>query len=491
MKLLGALEKPFYRAVNPVVESLIRAGVRPNTITTIGTGLVLVSAVAYGMGHIRIGGLLLLLSGVADTLDGQVARGGAMVTRFGAFYDSTLDRVGDGATFIGIGAFLLTAPDVAQPDRRGDRLHGRDPQLAPGLLRPGPGRRIWDWIARSASPSGRSGFSASAWPHCWWGRGRGRWCSRGSSRSWRWPPSSPWSSGSCTSTGPPTGSRRRRPQVPPSPGVGAARGAAGARHSRERTLAVAEPTARRIAPAEGKLGVLCVGLGAVATTFIAGVENIRRGAARPIGSLTQMGTIRLGKRTEGRAPLIRDFVSLASLTDLVFGAWDPVPDDAYTAAVKAGVLDRHEHLEPIAGFLKAIKPMPAAFDQQYVKRLGGKERQVGQDQAGAGRGAAAGHPRLQEQERLQPAGHGLVRLDRDLHQPGAGPLDAGRLRAGDGRERPVDRALDALRLGGADGRGAVRERRSEPHLRLPGHGAAGHATRAWRSAGRTSRPARP
>ena len=135
---------------------------------------------------------------------------------------------------------------------------------------------------------------------------------------------------------------------------------------------MAEGTARRIAPAEGKLGVLCVGLGAVATTFIAGVENVRRGAARPIGSLTQMGTIRLGKRTEGRAPLIRDFVSLASLTDLVFGAWDPVPDDAYTAAVKAGVLDRHEHIEPIAGFLKAIKPMPAAFDQQYVKRLEGK-----------------------------------------------------------------------------------------------------------------------
>jgi len=87
--------------------------VRPNTITTIGTGLVLVSALAFGLGHIRIGGALLLLSGVTDTLDGQVARGGAMVTKFGAFYDSTLDRVGDGATFIGIGAFFLTAPDVA------------------------------------------------------------------------------------------------------------------------------------------------------------------------------------------------------------------------------------------------------------------------------------------------------------------------------------------------------------------------------------------
>ena len=113
MKLTGDLEKPFYAAVNPLVERLIRAGVRPNTITTIGTGLVLISAVVYASGHIRIGGLLLLLSGVADTLDGQVARGGAMVTRFGAFYDSTIDRVGDGATFIGIGAFLLTAPDVA------------------------------------------------------------------------------------------------------------------------------------------------------------------------------------------------------------------------------------------------------------------------------------------------------------------------------------------------------------------------------------------
>jgi len=112
VKQLGSLEKTFYAMVNPLVERLIRAGVRPNTITTVGTGLVLVSAVAYATGHIRMGGALLLLSGIADTLDGQVARGGAMVTKFGAFYDSTLDRVGDGATFIGIGAFLLTAPDV-------------------------------------------------------------------------------------------------------------------------------------------------------------------------------------------------------------------------------------------------------------------------------------------------------------------------------------------------------------------------------------------
>jgi myo-inositol-1-phosphate synthase len=128
-------------------------------------------------------------------------------------------------------------------------------------------------------------------------------------------------------------------------------------------VSVADIKARPVAPAKGKLGVLCVGLGAVASTFIAGVENVRRGTARPIGSLTQMGTIRLGKRTEGRAPLIREFVPLADLGDLVFGAWDPIPDDCYTASVRAGVLDRHEHLEPSAGFLKSIKPMPAVFDQ--------------------------------------------------------------------------------------------------------------------------------
>ena len=134
---------------------------------------------------------------------------------------------------------------------------------------------------------------------------------------------------------------------------------------------MAPQTARSITPAKGKLGVLCVGLGAVTTTFMAGVENVRRGRAKPIGSLTQMATIRLGKRTEARTPLIKDFVSLASLDDLVFGAWDPIPDTAYEAALKCGVLDKHEHIEPIAGFLKAITPMPAVFDQFYVKRLEG------------------------------------------------------------------------------------------------------------------------
>ena len=135
--------------------------------------------------------------------------------------------------------------------------------------------------------------------------------------------------------------------------------------------------ARAIDPATGRLGVLLVGLGAVASTFVAGVENIRRGNALPIGSLTQMATIRLGKRTDNRAPLIRDFVPLAPLDSLVFGAWDPVPDDAYQACLTAGVLDRHEHVEPIADFLRSVTPMPAVFDQNYVKRLQGTNVKTG------------------------------------------------------------------------------------------------------------------
>ena len=126
-----------------------------------------------------------------------------------------------------------------------------------------------------------------------------------------------------------------------------------------------------IAPAQGKLGVLLVGLGAVSTTFIAGVLTIRRGLAAPIGSLTQMGTIRLGKRTEGRSPRIRDFVPLALLDDLVFGAWDIFEENCYEAACTAGVLEPLA-LEQIRPELEAIRPWPAVFDQRYVKRLEGR-----------------------------------------------------------------------------------------------------------------------
>jgi len=125
-----------------------------------------------------------------------------------------------------------------------------------------------------------------------------------------------------------------------------------------------------IKSAIGKLGVLLPGMGAVATTFVAGVYAVRQGHGKPIGSLTQMGTIRLGKRTEKRVPSIKDFVPLSGLDDLVFGGWDIFEDDMYEAAVNAGVLGK-QTLDGIKSELKNVKPMPAVFDQDYVKRLSG------------------------------------------------------------------------------------------------------------------------
>jgi myo-inositol-1-phosphate synthase len=127
---------------------------------------------------------------------------------------------------------------------------------------------------------------------------------------------------------------------------------------------------QNIKPAEGKLGILLPGMGAVATTFIAGVEAVRRGFARPIGSLTQMGTIRLGKRTDNRVPMISDFVPLADLEQIEFAGWDVFEDNCYEAAIKAGVLDK-ELLDQVKDRLEAIKPMPAVFDSRYVKKLNG------------------------------------------------------------------------------------------------------------------------
>ncbi len=120
------------------------------------------------------------------------------------------------------------------------------------------------------------------------------------------------------------------------------------------------------------------GMGAVATTFVAGVEAIRKGHAKPIGSLTQMGTIRLGKRTDGRSPRIDEFVPLAGLKDLVFTGWDPFDDDMYTAARKAGVLER-ELLDKVKPFLSSIKPRPAVFDRNYVKKLDGHHVKKGKN----------------------------------------------------------------------------------------------------------------
>ncbi|HET9742997.1 MAG TPA: inositol-3-phosphate synthase [Terriglobales bacterium] len=125
-----------------------------------------------------------------------------------------------------------------------------------------------------------------------------------------------------------------------------------------------------IAPAKGKLGIMIPGMGAVATTFVAGVEAVRKGFAKPIGSMTQMGTVRLGKRTDGRTPKVKDFVSLANLDDIVFTGWDIFEDDMFTAASKAGVIEK-ELLKKIKPFLQSVKPRKAVFDRRYVKRLDG------------------------------------------------------------------------------------------------------------------------
>ena len=139
-----------------------------------------------------------------------------------------------------------------------------------------------------------------------------------------------------------------------------------------------EPHGSDIRPAKGRLGVLIPGMGAVATTFVAGVEAIRKGLAKPIGSLTQMSTIRLGKRTEGRSPKIKEFVPLAHLDDLLFTGWDIFEDDMYAAATHAGVLDRYL-LDQIKPFLSSVKPRKAVFDHNYVKKLDGPNVKKGKN----------------------------------------------------------------------------------------------------------------
>jgi myo-inositol-1-phosphate synthase len=141
---------------------------------------------------------------------------------------------------------------------------------------------------------------------------------------------------------------------------------------------LAAVTTADIAPAQGRLGVLLVGLGAVSTTTIAGVLAVRKGLAKPIGSLTQMGTIRLGKRTEGRSPRIKEIVPLVELENIEFGCWDIFEENCYQAALTAGVLEA-TLLDQIKPELEAIKPWPAVFDQRYVKRLDGPNVKKGRN----------------------------------------------------------------------------------------------------------------
>ena len=134
----------------------------------------------------------------------------------------------------------------------------------------------------------------------------------------------------------------------------------------------------KIAPAKGKLGVLLPGMGAVSTTFMAGVELVRRGKAQPVGSLTQLGTIRLGKRTEGRTPPIKSFVQLGELDDMVFAGWDIFTDNAYQSAANAGVLNLQD-LAKVKPFLSGIKPMKAVFDHEFVKLIDGPNIKKGKN----------------------------------------------------------------------------------------------------------------
>src|SRR5713101_4257457 len=140
--------------------------------------------------------------------------------------------------------------------------------------------------------------------------------------------------------------------------------------TKQRAEAESKPHSNQIEAPKGKLGIMIPGMGAVATTFVAGVEAIRKGLAKPIGSLTQMGTIRLGKRTDGRSPKVKEFVPLAGLDDLVFTGWDIFEDNMYEAASNAGVLD-HRLLEQLKPFLTSVKPRAAVFDHNYVKRIDG------------------------------------------------------------------------------------------------------------------------
>jgi myo-inositol-1-phosphate synthase len=181
---------------------------------------------------------------------------------------------------------------------------------------------------------------------------------------------------------------------------GLARAAAGVQGDIVR--AGVKTTQVNIKEASGKLGVMLVGMGAVSTTTIAGVLAIRRGLAKPIGSLTQMGTVRLGKRTEGRSPAIRDFVPLTSLDDIVFGGWDIFEDNSYEAAKTAGVLSK-ELLEQIRPELEQIRPWPAVFDRQYVKRLDGPNVKKGRNKRDLAE-------QLREDIRRFKDEHGLERL---------------------------------------------------------------------------------
>ena len=245
----------------------------------------------------------------------------------------------------------------------------------------------------------------------------------------------------------------------------------------------------QIAPAEGKLGVLIPGMGAVTTTFIAGLEAFKLGLGKPIGSLTQLGTVRLGKRTEGRSPAIKDFVPLANMSDIEVGCWDIFEDNAYEAAMKAGVLET-ALLEQVKAPLSAIQPMKAVFDQNFVKRINGPNIKAEGFQDGPCRDGDGRHPAVPEADRRGAHHDDLVRLHRGVSRACRGPRHAEGFRVRAAEERSGDLAQPDLRLRGAEiGRG-VRQRRAASDHRHAGAAGTGAQYESADLRARTSRAAR-
>jgi hypothetical protein len=223
---------------------------------------------------------------------------------------------------------------------------------------------------------------------------------------------------------------------------------------------------RKIAPATGKLGVLTVGLGAVSSTLIAGVELAKRGMATPIGSLAQMGSIRLGKRTDNRSPMIKDFVPLAKLEDIEWGAWDPFPDDAYVAAQRAGVLEGPRHIEAISDTLRAIRPMKAAFDREYVKNISADNTLGTINKRAMLNAIREDINRFRDEKKVDRMV--MIWFHGEVHRAGPRTPRPGKFRKGNRCQRPHHRSVNVVRVRSNSRRYSVRQWCSEPGRRHSG-----------------------
>ena len=222
-----------------------------------------------------------------------------------------------------------------------------------------------------------------------------------------------------------------------------------------------------ITAAKGKLGILIVGLGAVATTFVAGVEAVRHGIALPIGSLTQMGTIRLGKRTDGRSPLIKDFVPLADLDDLVFGGWDIFNDSAYEAAANAKVLEKDLLLQ-LKPLLDWIKPMAAVFDPNYIKKISGPNVKTGKNKRDLAEQLRADIRNFKKENGCDRLVMIWCASTESFQKASAVHASVAAFEAGLEASDAQHCALTDLRLRGLAGGRAVRQWSAQPHRRSAG-----------------------